>query len=520
MAAKPTDTATSPASVSQPGKVYLVGAGPGDPGLITVRGRECLAEADLVLYDGLVNPLLLRHSHAKAQRTCRMEGPEGRRLDQAEINRQLVEAGLSGLTVVRLKGGDPFIFGRGTEEAAALAAAGIPFEVVPGITAATAAAVYTGISLTHRDHASAVAFVTGHEDPLKAESALDYAALARFPGTLVFYMGLHRLPTIAAKLMAEGKVSTTPTAVVSRATSPLQRTVIAPLECIAKVVAEAGLHAPSLVIVGDCVQVREVAHWFEDRPLFGKKIAITRPDDQADAAIDLAWRMGALPIPLPTIEISPPEDWSAVDAALSRLGEYDWLIFTSVNGVAGLLDRLWDQGGDARKLGHCQIAAIGPGTAAALKTYGLRCDLMPDEFRAEALGAALSSHVATRRVLWARANRGRDVLPRELSAAGAHVDQVVVYQNQDVTAWPDEAVQQLEAGELDWIALSSPSIANQVAQLLPAAAHVHLGRKTRIAAISPVTAEAAKEAGLPVHAVATDYTWPGLLNAIARATSE
>jgi len=501
----------------KPGKVYLVGAGPGDPGLITVRGRECLAEADLVLYDGLVNPLLLRHSHAKAQRTCRMEGPEGRRLDQAEINRQLVEAGLSGLTVVRLKGGDPFIFGRGTEEAAALAAAGIPFEVVPGITAATAAAVYTGISLTHRDHASAVAFVTGHEDPGKTESALDYGALACFPGTLVFYMGLHRLPTIAAKLIEQGKPADTPVAVVSRATTPSQRTVESPLSEIAAVVTQAKLHAPSLVIVGSCVRVREVARWFEDRPLFGQRIVITRPEDQADAAIDLALRLGAQPIPLPTIEISPPDNWTAVDAVLPKLGEYDWLVFTSVNGVAGLLDRLWQQGGDARRLGHCQIATIGPSTAAALQPYGLRCDLMPAEYRAEALSAALSHHVVGRRVLWARANRGRDVLPRELTAAGAHVDQVQVYQNRDVTGWPVDAVDQLNAGEIDWIGLSSPSIAERVAQLLPAAAHGHLGRTTRIAAISPVTAEAAKEAGLPVHVIAREYTWQGLLNAMVQA---
>lgn len=499
------------------GKVYLVGAGPGDPGLITVRGLECLAQADLVLYDGLVNPLILRHAQARAQRTCRIEGPVGRRLDQAEINRQLVEAGLAGLTVVRLKGGDPFIFGRGTEEAAALAAAGIPFEVVPGITAATAAAVYTGISLTHRDHASAVAFVTGHEDPLKAESSLDYAALACFPGTLVFYMGLHRLPTIAARLVEEGKSAQTPTAVVSRATWPTQRTIEAPLSEIAEVVAAAKLHAPSLVIVGDCVRVRDVARWFEDRPLFGQRIAITRPEDQADTAIDLAWSMGALPVPLPTIEIMPPDDWSTVDEALQQLEEYDWIVFTSVNGVAGFLGRLWEQGGDARRLGNCNIAAIGPSTAAALKPYGLRCDLVPGEYRAEALCAALMSEVVGRRVLWARANRGRDVLPRELGAAGARVDQVVVYQNRDVTAWPADAIKQLAAGDIDWIGLSSPSIATHVARLLPDEAHSHLGRRTRIAAISPVTAEAAKEAGLPVHMIAEEFTWAGVLNVMAAA---
>lgn len=497
------------------GKVYLVGAGPGDPGLITVRGLECLQEADLVLYDGLVNPLLLRHSHARAQRTCRMEGPTGRRLDQTEINRQLVEAGLAGLTVVRLKGGDPFVFGRGTEEAAALAAAGIPFEVVPGVTAATAAAVYTGISLTHREHASAVAFVTGHEDPDKAASSLDYAALARFPGTLVFYMGLHRLQTIATRLIECGKPAETPAAVVSRATTPHQRTIEARLGELPAAAVSAGLHAPSLVIVGECVRVRSVARWFEDRPLFGQRIAITRPDQQADAAISQAVRLGAQPIPLPTIEIGPPRDWGPVDSLLPRLGEYDWLVFTSVNGVNGLFERLWETGGDVRSLAHCRLAAIGPSTAEALARRSLRCDLIPPQFRAEALAEALRPHVGGKRLLWVKGNRGRTVLTEMLSADTASIDEAVVYSNDDVAAWPLDVQRAFEAGEVDWLALSSPSIAENVARLLPQASRAHLGVSLRIACISPVTAQAARAAGLPVHAVADEYTWHGLLACIA-----
>jgi uroporphyrinogen III methyltransferase/synthase len=504
----------SPLPPSRPGRVYLVGGGPGDPGLITVRGRELLGQADLVLYDGLVNPLLLQHTHARTARTCRMEGPDGRRLDQAEINRQLVAAGQAGLTVVRLKGGDPFIFGRGTEEAAALAAAGIPFEVVPGITAATAAAVYTGISLTHRDHASAVAFITGHEDPAKPESALDFAALANFPGTLVFYMGLHRLPMIAERLMSSGKPADTPVAVVSRATTPLQRTVEAVLHNIAGQVKQAALHAPSLVIVGDCVRVRAQAKWFEDRPLFGLRIGITRPEEQADDAIRRCLELGAQPVLLPTIDIGPPDDWAPVDAALSRLDTIDWLVFTSVNGVHGLLGRLWDHGGDARQLSRCRLAAIGPSTAAALEQYRLRCDLVPTEYRAEALADALAPHVAGRRVLWARANRGRDVLPERLQAAGAMLESVVVYTNRDCEQWPVTETALLEAGEVDWIGLSSPSIAQNVARLLTPAMRRHLGKSLRLAAISPVTADAATAIGLPVHAVATDFTWDGVYAAI------
>jgi len=495
------------------GRVYLVGGGPGDPGLLTLRGAECLAMADLVLYDGLVNPLLLRHTHAQAERTCRADSPTGRMIPQAEINRHLIEAAQSGKTVVRLKGGDPFVFGRGSEEAAALQAAGIPFEVVPGITAATAAAVYTGISLTHRDHASAVAFVTGHEDPTKA-TTLDYNALAAFPGTLVFYMGLHRLGSITRSLIAAGKSPTTPACVVSRATQPRQRTVTGTLADIASLAANEGLHAPSLSIIGDCVRVRENARWFEDRPLFGQLIGITRPEDQAYETALQAIRLGAYPISLPIIEIGPPDDWNDVDRIIDRLSEFDWIVFSSVNGVHGLLGRLWDTGRDLRSLAHAKLATIGPGTAAALEKYHLRADLIPNQFRAEALAAELKPVVSGRRVLWARANRGRDVLPNELVAAGATLEQVVVYQNRDMTALPRVVLEQLEQGELDWITLSSPSIARNLKMVLSSAALEQLGNRTKVASISPVTSAAARQTGLPVTVEATEYTWDGLFQAM------
>lgn len=493
----------------------MVGGGPGDPGLLTLRGAECLRRADLVFYDGLVNPLLLRHSRAHVERTCRVDGPTGRVTPQQEINQQLIDAAQSGKIVVRLKGGDPFIFGRGSEEAAALAAAGIPFEVVPGITAATAAAVYTGISLTHREHASAVAFVTGHEDPTKS-STLDYHSLASFPGTLVFYMGLHRLKSITQSLIDAGKSPSTPACVVCRATQPQQKTVIGPMVTIAQRAIDANLHAPSLVIIGECVNLREKAQWFENRPLFGQTIGITRPEDQADDAALRAVELGALPVLLPTIEISPPEDWDAVDAVLPRLHEYDWIVFSSVNGVSGLLNRLWEHGLDTRALGRAKFAVIGPATAAALEQFHLRADLIPTEFRAEGLAEVLKPHVRGRKVLWARASRGRDVLPIELTSAGAVVDQVVVYQNGDVDALPHDAVKKLEAGELDWIALSSPSIARNLARLLTPDMKAHLGLRTKLAAISPVTSAAAIECGLPITAEATEYTWDGLFDAMVR----
>lgn len=497
------------------GKVYLVGGGPGDPGLLTLKGADCLRRADLILYDGLVNPLLLLHGHADVERTCRSEGPLGRHLPQQEINRRLIDAAKSGKTVVRLKGGDPFIFGRGSEEASALAAAGIPFEVVPGITAATAAAVYTGISLTHRDHASAVAFITGHEDPCKlSEATLDYHSLAKFPGTLVFYMGLHRLEAITSSLIQAGMSGRTPVCVVCRATQPLQRTVTGPLNEIAEISRMADLHPPSLVIVGDCVQLREQAHWFEDRPLFGQMIGVTRPDDQAGETALRAYELGALPVMLPTIKISPPETWTEVDAVLDRLHEFDWIVMTSVNGIRGLLGRLWSRGGDVRSLSHAKLACIGPATAAVLEEYSLRADLVPREYRAESLAEALQLFVTGKRVLWARASRGRNVLPSILTAAGANLEQLVVYQNSDVEKLPATQLEQIERGDLNWIGLSSPSIAHSLARLLSPTARKQLGTKTKIASISPVTSAAAREAGLPVAAEATVFTWEGLFQAM------
>ncbi|HEX4073198.1 MAG TPA: uroporphyrinogen-III C-methyltransferase, partial [Planctomycetaceae bacterium] len=306
------------------GKVYLVGAGPGDPGLITVKGLRCLQEADVVLYDGLVNPLLLRFTSAHAERTSRSKSAAaaaGHNLvGQEDINQRLIAEARAGKTVVRLKGGDPFIFGRGSEEAAALAAAGIDFEVVPGVTAAVAAGEYAGLSFTHRDYASAVAFVTGHEDPTKDHPALDYEALARFPGTLVFYMGLQRLDALVDSLLKAGKPAATPACLIASATNPAQRIVAAPLGQLAEAVRASGVHPPSVIVVGECVNRREAIAWFEKRPLFGQRIGITRPSGQAGPVIERVLALGAEPVLLPTIQILPPSDWKPIDAALSRLG--------------------------------------------------------------------------------------------------------------------------------------------------------------------------------------------------------
>ncbi|MFV0443437.1 MAG: uroporphyrinogen-III C-methyltransferase [Planctomycetaceae bacterium] len=510
------------------GRVYLVGAGPGDPGLLTLRGAELLARADLVLYDGLANPLLLRLTRGVCERTSRAREHAGATVPQSEVNQRLIAAARTGKCVVRLKGGDPFLFGRGSEEARALAEAGVPFEVVPGVTAAIAAGEYAGISLTHRELASAVAFITGHEDPTKPAAAIDYAALARFPGTLVFYMGLNRLPQIAAALIEAGLSTTTPAAVICKASRPEQRTVTAALSEIAAVAEQAELQPPSLIVVGECVSQRERIAWFEQRPLFGQRIGITRPDEitpvvggRSDvgqqATIARCLELGADPVLMPLIDVRPVADYSAVDATLAQLDDYDWLIFTSANGVNALFNRLWEAGGDLRRLGGVKIACIGPATASALQVWRLRADLVPDSYRAEALAAALIPVVGAGRALWARASRGRDVLPNELRSAGATVDELVVYENNDVAVLAESVERQLAEGRLDWIGLSSPSIARHLAKLLTSGARDQLGQTARLAAISPVTAAAAGEAGLPVDVVAETFTWEGLFDAMVAA---
>lgn len=503
------------------GKVYLVGAGPGDPGLITLKGIECLQKADLILYDGLVNPLILEHVSSEVERTCRVASgcKERRVLQQDEINQRLIEAAQQGKTVVRLKGGDPFIFGRGSEEAVALRNAGIDFEVVPGITAATAAAGYAGISVTHRAHASAVALITGHEDPSKPDSSLDYSVLARFPGTLVFYMGLHKLEQIVASLIQSGKAATTPAAVISRGTTPFQKTVQAQLSDLPAKVREAGLVAPSLIVIGDCVSLRDQISWFEHTPLFGLRIGITRAEEQSEPEIKRALELGAQPVLLPTIEIGPPADWGPVDAAISRLSEYQWLIFTSANGVNYFLNRIWENGLDTRQLSHLKLATIGPSTADALKQFHLRADVIPDQYRAEALAAALKPLVKEQKLLWAGANRGREVLQTELAQVSATVDKVVVYENHDVTAWDAASLQLLESGEVDWVGLSSPSIARNFSRLLSTKARNQVGKSIRLASISPVTTQAASEMGLQIDAEAEEFHWNGIFAAIQQTVS-
>jgi uroporphyrinogen III methyltransferase/synthase len=506
---------------AQTARVALVGAGPGHPGLITVRAVELLRGADMVVYDRLVAPHLLDYAPPHAERICVTDLGPCHAERMAPIQETLIAAAREGKRVVRLKGGDPLLFGRGGEEAEALANAGIPFEIVPGVTAALGAAAFAGIPLTHRACASGVAIVTGHEQPGKPETALDWAALARFPGTIVLYMGMSRLGHIAQTLIREGKDRATPAAAVQWASMGEQRTVQAPLGELATAAKDAGLAAPAVVLIGPVVGLREQLSWFERLPLFGKRILVTRPKQQSVQLVDRLIELGAAPLVLPTVEIREPDDWRPVDAALRRLGEFHWLVFTSVNGVEMFLTRLRHLGLDLRALGSLKIAAIGPKTAEELRQRGLEPDLVPPRFQSEHLAEALSAVVAPgQRVLLARADRGRELLREELSRR-AHVEQVAVYSQVDAVEMDAEALARLRRGEIDYITLTSANIARALVERLDDAclAWIRDGR-TRLATISPVTSAAVIALGLPVAVDAEEATMAGMVTALIGAASK
>ena len=501
-----------------PGKVYLVGAGPGAPGLITLRGVECLRLADLVLYDGLVNPLLLKWTSGICERTARTRTQGEAWVPQQEINARLISEARAGRCVVRLKGGDPCIFGRGGEEEAALRAAGIPYEIVPGITAATAAAGYAGFSLTHRESASAVAFVTGHQDPTQQNHPLDYRALAAFPGTLVFYMGFARITELCGRLTAAGMSSDTPAAVVCHASLPSQKIVIGTLATLPNDVMQAGLRPPSLIIVGQCVAQRASTSWFETQPLFGLSIGITRPEDQASETMADVIAQGGEPVLMPMLKIAPVDEIHAevVRKTLSVLQNYDWLILTSSNGVHGFVRHLMESGRDLRATGHLKIAAIGQATAATLRTYSLSADLIPPDARAESLAETLIPHVAGKRCLWACASRTRDTLS-ELLKSTTQLKPLVVYQNLDADAAAPEIADRMSRNQLNWVGLSSPASVLQFRRFLDHHQISPQTMATQVAVISKLTAEAAHDSGIPVAAVAAETSWSGILRAIAAA---
>ncbi|HEY8490116.1 MAG TPA: uroporphyrinogen-III C-methyltransferase [Dehalococcoidia bacterium] len=497
------------------GKVWLIGAGPGDPGLITVAGLAALAAADVVVYDRLVNPRLLEHARPDAERVYVGKAPGAHALSQEEINNVLVARAREGRRVARLKGGDPFVFGRGGEEAERLAAAGIPFVVVPGVTSAVAVPAYAGIPVTHREAASSFAVVTGHEDPAKDGSSIRWEHLATAVDTLVFLMGVSTLPSIVEQLVRHGRDPRTPVACIRWGTTPQQETVTGTLADIAARVEAAGLEPPVVTVVGDVVRLRDHLRWFDARPLFGRRVLVTRTRRQASALSDLLRAEGAEPIELPAIEIRETGVREAVDAAVDRLsaGTYAWVVFTSANGVEAFFGHLRRRGRDARAFRDARLCVIGPGTAAALERHGLTPDLVPGEYIAEAVVAALTAEgVAGLSVLVPRAEGARPELVEGLAAAGARVEEVPLYAAAPPAAVDPEVLALVRRGGVDAVTFASSSTVRNLHRLL-GGDWSGLERAV-VACIGPVTAETARELGLRPDVVAPEHSIPGLVAAL------
>ena len=495
--------------MSGPGKVYLVGAGPGDPELLTLKGRRALREAGVVVYDRLANERLLEHAPERAERIY--VGKEaGGGTTQEEINTLLVEKASAGHTVCRLKGGDPFVFGRGGEEAEALATAGIPWEYVPGITSAIGVPGYAGIPVTHRGLCATLAIVTAHEDPAKAggDSTVRWGALADAADTLVILMGAERLPRIVDRLLAHGKPPETPAAVVSWGTYPRQQTVTGTLSDLEARCAEAGCTAPAIIVVGEVARLRERLAWFESRPLFGRRIVVTRATDQASDLVERIEAAGGEVIQCPTIRVQ------AVPNPYFRGLErpYNWVVFTSANGVYSLATALREARRDLRALGAARIAAVGSETARAAEAAGLWVDFAPSRFVAEQVASEFPEPVAGQRILLPRAREAREVLPDLWRAAGAEVDVLPLYET--VPEAPAAARQLVETGSVDAITFTASSTVRNFADLFPAPTLHHLFNHVRIVCIGPVTAATARELGFPVHGVADPHTIPGLISTL------
>jgi uroporphyrinogen III methyltransferase / synthase len=499
-------------------RVFLVGAGPGDPGLLTVRAVELLATADWILYDQLVPKRILEVVNPRAEQVCVRDLPGQNPDKYPHIFQTIIDAALAGKRVVRLKGGDPLIFGRGGEEAEMLRNSGLAYEIVPGVTAALAAAAYLDIPLTHRHQASAVAFITGHELPAKPGNKLDWQALANFPGTLVIYMGIARLPLIVAELLKFGKDPNTPSAIVERASTGDMRSTFSPMHNLEQARRAAGMESPGLILIGPVIDLRAARSWFEQKPLFGKRVLVTRPKAQAEPMMRRIEHLGGVPVHFPTIDIREPDDLSALDASIEQLvsDAFDWLVFTSANGVQSLFNRIHHLGKDARVLGRTRIAAIGTKTAEALHELRLQPDLVPSKsVRSEGFLEALREPLQGKRVLLARAEQGRDVLRAELSQI-AEVSQVVVYKQVETLDPEAEPVMALRRGEISFVALSSSNIAKCFASILD---ETILGRIERheiqLVGISQEVAEVFQEFRVPCH-TATMHTSEGMIEEMVR----
>ncbi|HEX4640317.1 MAG TPA: uroporphyrinogen-III C-methyltransferase [Chthoniobacterales bacterium] len=495
------------------GKCYLVGAGPGDLGLVTLLAKNCIEQAEVIVYDYLCNPEMLRWAPENAELIFAGKKAGAHTLSQEQINALLVEKTREGKNVVRLKGGDPFLFGRGGEEAEALAAAKLPFVIVPGVSSAIAGPAYAGIPVTHRGKNSHVTFFTGHEDPEKSESAIDFSALAKLGGTQVMLMGVERIGAIAREMMANGMRKDLPVALIRWATTERQQTLVGTLEDIAQKVMAEGFAAPAIAVFGDVVDLRNELNWFEGRPLAGKRIVVTRTRKQAGALTNQLRELGADVIELPTIRIEPPTDLRAFAELVQDAHAYDWIVFTSPNGVNAFFELFYKLYNDAREIGGARIAAIGPATAQRLKDFHLKVDLQPDEFVAEALAKEFRKEggIENLRILIARAEKARDLLPRELSALGAIVDEGFAYRTVPETRDDIGARRRLLEEGADLITFTSSStVENFLALGLPWPARM------QVASIGPITSKTAREHGLEVAVEARRHDIPGLVEAVQK----
>jgi uroporphyrinogen III methyltransferase/synthase len=500
-------------SSKKTGICFLAGAGPGDLGLVTLRTRACLERADVIIYDYLCNPQMLRWAKDDAEKIFVGKKAGAHTLPQEGINALLVEKVKAGHVVVRLKGGDPFLFGRGGEEAEALAAAKLPFEIVPGVTSALSAPAYAGIPVTHREHNTQLTIFTGHEDPTKPESTLDYAKLATQPGTKVMLMGVERLGAITAELMKCGMAESTPVALVRWGTTGRQQTVRGTVKTIAKVVEEAGFKAPAIAVFGEVVKLRDTLGWFEKRPLFGKRIVVTRTRKQAGALSSALSDLGAEVLELPTIRIEPPENLREFAELVRDAHTYDWLIFTSPNGVEAFFNMFFRIYDDAREIGGARIAAIGPATATAVKKYRLKVDLQPEVFVAEAVVKQFEKEcsIENLKLLVVRATVTREILAEQLMKLGAIVDEALAYRTVPETEDILGAVADFRENGADVVTFTSSStVDNFLALKLP------LPPELKFASIGPITSETMRKHGLKVEVEAKQHDIPGLIEAITK----
>lgn len=497
----------------QKGLVLIVGAGPGDPGLITLRGVRALMRADVIVYDQLANTELLQFARQDARLIYVGKKGGDHTLPQKGINDLLVAEARKGLVVARLKGGDPFIFGRGGEEAEVLTRKGIPIEVIPGITSAVSVPAYAGIPLTHRKHASTVAFVTGHEDPSKEQSGIDWRKLSGI-GTLVFLMGVKNLSGITRDLVEGGKDPATPAALIRWGTTPDQETLTGTLEDLSGKAAAKKFTPPAVLVVGDVVSLRDRLNWFEGKPLFGKGVVITRPEDQAGEFASLLLEEGARVIRFPTIQIAPPESWDGLDRAIDGIESYHWVIFTSANGVRFFFSRLRERGRDVRDLKGLGICTIGPATARSVEDRGLRVDIVPDEYISEGILAAFEGKsLKGKKILLPRAEAARDVVPEGLERIGAAVDVVTAYRTVRSGYKRSDLQPLIDGGKVDVITFTSPSTVVNFKEIM--GRDVRLPEKVKFACLGPVTAAAAKKHGFSVDILQARYTIPGMVEAIA-----